>query len=199
MSLNEKLILTDVDGVLLHWEWMFDVWMSKHGYTKKTDDAYDTCEAYGISEADGERLCRMFNETVYVRNLPPFKDAIKYTRKLHEEHGYVFHAITSISSDPTVIESRVENLYRVFGRSMFYDITCLDPAVSKLAALNQYANSDCYWIEDHLENCALGADIGLRPLLMSQIYNVTSDNSDKRYKYLERYYNWAAIYERITL
>jgi FMN phosphatase YigB (HAD superfamily) len=140
----------------------------------------------------------MFNETVYIRNLPPYRDAIKYTRKLHEDYGYVFHAITSISDDPLVIESRVENLHRVFGRSMFFDITCLHHSVSKTTILGQYANSNCYWVEDHLENCALGLDLGLQPILMNQAYNITNFTSNPRYKYLPRVSSWFDIYSRIT-
>lgn len=190
--LNSKLILTDVDGVLLHWEWMFDVWMSKHGYQKHNRDDYNTFEAYCLSDVEGDRLCTMFNETVYIRNLPPYLNAIKYTRKLHEDHGYVFHAITSISNDPLVIESRVENLYRVFGRSMFYDITCLHHSVSKATILSNYENSNCYWIEDHQDNYQLGLDLGLNPLLMNQAYNQRISAGDRRVN------NWKQIYERIV-
>ena len=196
--LKEKLILTDVDGVLLHWEWMFDIWMQRHGYVKLNHVAYNTNEAYGLTSEEGDRLCTMFNETVYVRSLPPYRDAMLYTKKLHEEHGYVFHAITSISSDPMVVDSRVENLHRVFGRSMFFDITCLDPAVSKLSTLTQYENSGCYWIEDHLENCALGADLGLHSILMNQTYNQLPAKHNPRYKYLHRLNNWKQIYDVIV-
>lgn len=190
--LNTKLILTDVDGVLLHWEWMFDIWMSKHGYYKVNDNAYNTSQAYGITPEEGDRLCTMFNETVYIRNLPPYRDAIRYTRKLHEEHGYVFHAITSISNDPLVVESRVENLYRVFGRSMFFDITCLDPTISKLTVLNQYAGTGCWWIEDHPVNYQIGVNAGLKSLLINQTYNQLVSAGDNRVN------NWYEIYERIT-
>jgi FMN phosphatase YigB (HAD superfamily) len=27
----DKLILTDVDGVLLNWEYAFNIWMQRHG------------------------------------------------------------------------------------------------------------------------------------------------------------------------
>lgn len=194
--LADKLILTDVDGVLLHWEWMFDMWMMRHGYSKSNHDAYNVAVSYNLTAEEGARLCTMFNETVYIRNLPPYRDAIHYTRKLHEEHGYVFHAITSISDNPLVVESRIENLHRVFGRSMFFDITCLDPSVSKLSVLDQYANSDCWWIEDHLENCALGATIGLKPLLVNQSYN--QDPCYQKHGYLPRVSSWKSIYEVIT-
>lgn len=190
--LNTKLILTDVDGVLLHWEWMFDIWMSKHGYIRHNHDAYNTAQAYGITEEEGDRLCTMFNETVYIRNLPPYRDAIRYTRKLHEDHGYVFHAITSISNDPLVVESRVENLHRVFGRSMFFDITCLNPSVSKMHTLDQYTNSNCWWLEDHPTNFQLGLDLGLNSLLVNQTYNQTVSAGNRRVN------SWKEIYERIV-
>lgn len=190
--LNSKLILTDVDGVLLHWEWMFDVWMSKHGYIKKTKLAYSTSDCYGISYEEGDRLCTMFNETVYIRNLPPYRDAIRYMRTLHEHHGYVFHAITSISDDPLVVESRVENLHRIFGRSMFFDITCLHHSVSKATVLNQYRNSNCWWIEDHPDNFQLGLDLGLNSLLMNHSYNQSTLAHDRRVS------NWKEIYRRIV-
>lgn len=196
--IKEKLILTDVDGVLLHWEWMFDVWMFRHGYTKINNDAYSVSEAYAISEYEGDKLCTMFNETVYIRNLPPYADAVYYTKKLHEQYGYVFHAITSIGDNPYVVESRVENLHRLFGRSMFFDITCLSPDRSKIEILTKYEDSNCYWIEDHIENCALGDDVGLQPILMNQAYNQVTAKCHKRYKYLLRFNNWKQIYEHIT-
>jgi hypothetical protein len=190
--LSDKLLLVDCDGVILHWEWMFDFWMAKHGYAKSNPKAYTTGEAYDISHEEGDRLCTMFNETVYIRNLPPYRDAIRYTRKLHEEHGYVFHVITSIGSDPLVIESRVENLHRVFGRSMFFDITCLHHSISKETVLSQYANSGCWWVEDHPKNYQLGIDLGLNCLLMNQLYNQDIDASGRRVN------NWKQIYEAIV-
>ena len=196
--LRDKLILTDVDGVLLHWEWMFDFWMAKHGYKKSNATAYSTSDAYGISHEEGDRLCTMFNETVYIRNLPPYRDAIRYTRMLHEDHGCVFHAITSIGSDPLVIESRVENLYRVFGRSMFFDITCLHHSISKATVLEQYRDSGCYWIEDHIENAALGQSMGLNTILVNQLYNQTTSKSPPEHKYLLRLNNWKQIHEELV-
>lgn len=189
--LKYKLILTDVDNCLLSWEFMFDIWMNKHGYIKNSHNTYTTAEAYGLTEVEGDRLCTMFNETVHIRNIPPYRDAIRYLRKLHNDHGYVFHAITSISNDPLVIESRVENLHRVFGRSMFFDITCLHHSVSKASVLGQYRDSGCYWIEDHPTNFRIGLDLGLNALLMNQSYNQGILAIDRRVN------NWAEVYQRI--
>jgi 5'(3')-deoxyribonucleotidase len=189
--ISEKLILTDCDGVLLHWEWSFDRWMSKHGYVKHSEGAYDIDQCYDISRTKAEELVKMFNETVFVTNLPPYRDAIKYVRKLHEDHGYVFHVITSIGDEPEIVEGRVKNLHSVFGASPFYRITCLDPSVSKLSVLNQYAESGCVWIEDHLSNFHLGNNLGLNSILVDQHYNRTF-NTDSRV------FSWREIYEEIV-
>lgn len=188
--MREKLILTDCDGVLLHWEWSFDRWMAKHGFRKLQEGSYEIHEGYGIDRERADQLVRMFNETVYVTTLPPFADAIRYVRKLHEDHGYVLHVITSIGDDPEIVEGRVQNLHSVFGKSPFYRITCLNPEISKAAALSQYQNSQCWWLEDHPKNYVLGEGLGLRSMLVSQHYNQLFNTTN-------RVSNWKQIYERI--
>lgn len=189
--ISEKLILTDCDGVLLHWEWSFDRWMTRHGYAKHSEGAYDIDQCYSISRTHAEELVRMFNETVFVTNLPPYRDAIKYVRKLHEDHGYVFHVITSIGDEPEIVEGRVKNLHNVFGSSPFYRITCLDPSVSKLSVLRHYSNSGCIWIEDHPKNFIIGESVGLHSLLVDQHYNQTHHTNS-------RVFTWRDIYQKIT-
>lgn len=189
--MKEKLILTDCDGVLLHWEWSFDRWMSRHGYTKCSEGAYDIDQCYRITRSEANQLVRMFNETVFVTALPPLRDAIKYVRKLHEDHGFVFHVITSIGDEPEIVEGRVKNLHNVFGSSPFYRITCLDPSISKAAALEPYRDSECYWIEDHLSNFMLGNDMGLTGILVDQHYNRTLPTDS-------RVSNWKQIYKEVT-
>ncbi len=189
--MENKLILADCDGVLLHWEWYFDRWMSKHGYTKRIHDAYSTSQAYNISEERGEQLVRMFNETVYAGNLPPLRDAVKYVRKLHEEYGCIIHVISSISGEAEIAEARKRNLHNVFGSSVFYKITCLDDSISKLVALNEYAGSKAIWVEDVVANYKLGETLDLHPVLITQSYNAYADVSD-------RVYGWKSIYELVT-
>ena len=188
--IRDKLILTDCDGVLLHWEWSFDRWMSKHGYVKHSEGAYDIDQCYQIDRKRAEELVKMFNETVFVTSLPPFADAIRYVRKLHEDHGYVFHVITSIGDDPEIVEGRVKNLHNVFGSSPFYRITCLDPSISKETVLSQYKDSHCWWLEDHLSNFHLGNDLGLDSLLVDQHYN-------RQFVTDSRVYNWKQLYATI--
>lgn len=169
--MKDKLILTDCDGVLAHWEWNFDQWMAKHGFVKQQNDVYRIHESYNIPKAEGERLIRMFNESVYIRYLAPYRDAIKYVKTLHEDYGCVFHVITSIGDEHEVVDSRTHNLYNLFGKSCFYKITCLPPDISKEYALIEYKDSGLLWIEDHENNFKLGEKLGLNSCLMSHSYN----------------------------
>lgn len=187
----EKLILTDCDGVLLHWEWMFDQWMRKHRYAKQKTGSYSIAECYGLTNTESARLISMFNETVYATKIPPYKDAIKYLTKLHNEYGVVLHVISSISSDPVITNSRIRNLEEVFPTSLFYKVTCLDPKASKGVALEEYEDSGLFWLEDHYGNYLLGEQLGLRSVLFTHHYNVNE-------KVTHRVNSWKEIYEMVT-
>ena len=85
-----------------------------------------------------------------------------YVEKLHKEHGYVFHCITSVSIDPNAIKLREMNLRKLFGETAFQRIVCLDTGADKNYALEEYAGSQCWWVEDKPENADVGHDMGLR-------------------------------------
>ena len=46
----KKTILTDADGVLLNWDFAFNIWMQEHGFqtVKGYQFMYDMAERYGI-------------------------------------------------------------------------------------------------------------------------------------------------------
>ena len=46
---DEKIILTDIDGVVLNWAYAFHVWMSEQGQVIKKEHCYDISETYGLS------------------------------------------------------------------------------------------------------------------------------------------------------
>ena len=116
---REKVIVTDCDGVLLDWNYAFDVWMARHGYKIYEHDNYSVHIKYNLEEKDAKRLVLMFNESAWVRRLPPLRDAIKYVRKLHNDHGYVFHVITSMTDDEYAQHLRTKNLRELFGETIF--------------------------------------------------------------------------------
>ena len=89
----KNIILTDCDGVILDWEYAFDVYMQQHGFTKQDGGnlKYNIGARYGIDPDQGKRLIKIFNESAHMGFLPPLRDAMFYVKRLHEEHGYVFH------------------------------------------------------------------------------------------------------------
>lgn len=172
-DISKKVILTDCDGVLVDWEYSFSVWMRDKGHEGALDgrSMYNIMERYNIEEFAAKQYVKEFNESIAIRHLPPQRDAIHGLRKLHEEYGYVFHVITSLSLDPYSQQLRRENLERLFGQTAIEKFIYTDTNASKEDALEPYMDTSCWWIEDHPGNCDVGLEIGLRSLLMHQQHN----------------------------
>ena len=191
--MKNKVILVDCDGVLLDWEYSFDQWMKRHGYEIAVDGPYQMKEKYGMPEKDIKRLIRMFNESATIRKLPPLRDAIKYVKKLHEEHGYVFHCVTSLSNDQYAQHLRPKNLIEMFGPSVFEKYTYLDTGADKDEALAEYKDTQCYWVEDKIKNAEVGYDLGLKSILVEHTHNKDYSNSN-----IPVLKSWKEIYNSIV-
>ena len=190
--MKNKVILTDVDGVLLDWEYAFDQWMKKHDYTVKVTGDYRMDVKYGLERQETMRLVRMFNESAVIRKLPPLRDAIKYVKKLHQEHGYIFHAITSLSKDDYSQHLRTKNLREMFGDSVFDKYVYLDTGADKDEVLEEYRDTGCWWVEDKPENADCGTRVGLNSILMLHQHNADYVGSAKRVT------SWKEIYEMVV-
>lgn len=191
----QSLILVDADGVILDWEYAFSVWMEEHGFAKTEGSQfmYDIGQRYGIDHEQGRKLIKIFNESAAVGFLPPLRDAMYYVKRLHEEHGYVFHCITSLSLDANAGKLREMNLRKLFGKTAFEKITCLDTGADKHHALEPYRDSGCWWIEDKPENAEVGSNLGLRSVLMEHGHNMSYTNSK-----IPVVKNWREIFEIIV-
>jgi len=185
---HERIILTDVDGVLLNWGYAFKVWMEQKGYDVKDPDVYNVDKIFDMERAESKKMVRHFNESASIGFLPPLRDAIHYVRKLHEEHGYVFHAITSLSLDPHAAKLREQNLAKLFGETAFEKVVCLDTGADKDEALEPYRDSNFVCIEDKVENAEVGDKLGLDSILIEHAYNM--DNKD-----FPLMKNWKDVYE----
>ena len=190
--MKHKIILTDCDGVVLDWIFAFDQWMARHDYVVLDHLAYSMEGKYGLSTKEAYRLCRMFNESAWIRKIPPLRDSIKYVKKLHQEHGYIFHAITSLSKDPYAQHLRTKNLRELFGDSVFDKYIYLDTAADKDEALVEYSNTGCWWIEDKPENADCGLKYGLNSILIDHEYNRDYTGKARRVS------NWQEIYKIVT-
>lgn len=190
--IDQKLILTDCDGVLLDWIYSFDQWMASHGYKIQSKDSYSIKHRYDLGEVNKQRITRMFNESAWIRKLPPYMDAIKYVRKLHEEHGYIFHVITSQTDNEYAQHLRIKNLNEMFGPTVFEKFVILGCGADKDEALEEYRDTNCWWLEDKPENADVGHSVGLRSILMEHSHNKQYEGPATLVK------NWKEVYQLIV-
>ncbi len=190
----KKTIVTDIDGVVLDWEEGFSIWMEHHGH-KKVEGyqfMYKIGDRYGISNNQGHKLIKTFNESAAIGFLPPLRDAQYFIKKLHEQHQYQFIAITSLSLNPYSQKLREKNLKKMFGDNCFLDVICLDTGADKDDALAPYAGSGCVWVEDKPENVDLGITLGLEGILIDHHHNAGYDGAATVVQ------GWKEIYEMLT-
>jgi hypothetical protein len=192
-----KIILTDCDGVLLNWEWAFCIWMEQHGYEQIPDgnQEYNISKRFRIQEKEGKALVNRFNESAAIGFLPALRDSIYYVKRLHEEHGYEFHCITSLSLDPSAKKLRQMNLEKMFGPTAFTVLECLDTGADKDEFLDEhYADTGYYWIEDKMANAVAGLNVGLSPILIEHGWNM----NDSVPVGMKKVVKWKEIYEHIV-
>jgi hypothetical protein len=171
----DKLILTDIDGVVLNWVDGFHDWMQDKGYTKIPSNDYwiESCYQDMTSE-QGNSLVVEFNSSNRIIGLDPVRDAVTGIAKLTAA-GYTFHAITAMGECDHIKRQRRINLDTLFGTGVFTDLTLTPVAGDKVTPLSQYAQSGKYWIEDTVQHATLGLKLGLTPLLMDHVYNKECD------------------------
>lgn len=192
--MNNKIILTDADGVLLDWEWAFSIWMRERGYTLAEGGkrSYYLHHQYNeLEAADAKKIVKIFNESAAIGFLPALRDSVHYVKRLHEEQGYSFRVITSLSLDKNAGRLREMNLKKLFGNAI-ESVVCLDTGADKDQALEPYRDSGMYWLEDKLENADAGHKLGLNSLLVEHGHNM---HHQCPYPVVK---NWKEIYEIIT-
>lgn len=192
--MENKLILTDCDGVLLDWEWAFSIWMREHGFEQKPDakQYYSISDAWhGIDKAGAKKFTKLFNESAAIGFLPALRDATYYVKRLHEEYGYQFLVITSLSKDKNAIKLREMNLRKTFGDAI-EGVVCLDTGADKDEALAPYKDSGLWWIEDKPANADCGHFLGLKTILVEHGHNMHHDGDYPVAK------NWKEIFNIIV-
>lgn len=183
------IILTDVDGVLLNWETAFRNWLWKRRLVESPLASYEDM----MSLENHYDCVAAFNHSEEIRYLPPYRDAVKYVRKLHFGHGFVFHAVSNLTENAYSANLRVENLKALFGSTVFINVECLPIGSSKRPSLEPYIDSGIFWIEDKPEAAELGLELDLIPIVMKGNRNKNWHNPD-----IPKVRNWQEIYSMIT-
>lgn len=189
MPRSDRIILTDVDGVLLEWEKHFEKWMLNKGYEPKAgkETVYSMEKRYGLYKEDKEELIEEFNRSAWMGNQEPLPNSQTWVKLLHAE-GWTFIPITSQTTDIPAQELRKKRLRELFGGTVFENFFILDTGADKDSALAEFHGTGLWWVEDKPENALLGLDYGLRPLLMDHPYN-------RKFKHpkIKRVSNWKDI------
>ena len=190
-----KTILTDIDGVVLDWETAFHTWMDhkEHG-SVVNQNLYDVGHTYGIARTEAKARVETFNSSAAIGFLPPLRDSQWWIRRLHEQHGYNFVAVTSLSDDPHAQELRIKNLRKLYGNA-FTDFHILGCGEDKDLVLEELSREywNCFWIEDKPENYDVGERFGFRSILMEHGHNMLWGYDTKA----EVAKNWEDVYNKV--
>jgi hypothetical protein len=124
-----------------------------------------------MTQEEIKKLVKFFNESAAIGFLPALRDSVYYVRRLHEEYGYRFRVITSLSLDQNAGKLREMNLHKIFGDAI-ESVICLATGADKDAALAPYKDSGLYWIEDKPQNADCGHALGLKSILIEHGHNM---------------------------
>ena len=200
--MNNRIILTDVDGVLLEWEHHFSKWMLQrtlfdkkgsryHPYRLLEDkeNTYEMAERFGVTIPEIRKEIREFNRSAWMGTQRPMPDSQTWVKLLHAE-GWTFIPITSQTSDKPAQELRKKRLGELFGKQVFSNYHILGTGADKDSALAEFHNTGLYWIEDKPKNALAGLNYGLKVLLYDHPYN-----QDFNHPQITRVNNWKQIHE----
>ena len=205
---NNRIILTDVDGVLLEWERHFTDWMLQRsyfdnevgeGYVGKKiypyklldnkESTYEMAERFGLTKTEVRKEIREFNKSAWMGNQAPMLDSQTWVKLLAAE-GWTFVPITSQTSDIPAQLLRKKRLGELFGDHIFTNYHILDTGADKDSALAEFHGTGLYRVEDKPNNALAGLKYGLKPILIDHPYNRDFNHPD-----IIRVNNWKQIHE----
>ena len=201
MPQSNRIILTDVDGVLLEWENHFTEWMLSRGHKLKENYKceYDMSKIFiyysniFIEDPNQIKLAiREFNKSAWMGTQPPMPDSQTWVKLLHAE-GWTFIPITSQTSDKPAQELRKKRLEDLFGKDIFENYFIFETGADKDTALLEFHGTGLYWIEDKWKNALAGLKYGLKPLFVDHPYNKEYSHPD-----ITRVNNWQDIHKIVS-
>ena len=187
----DKIILTDIDGVVFDWHTAFVRWMELQGYSSTGVIHHDAeiHNEFGISLQEATVKREEFNSSMACSVLEPMRESQQWINKLHEE-GFHFIAITSLSDKPIAQYYRYLNIEDYFETDVFIDVRCLPAGASKIEAMMDFENSELLFVDDRISNLEDAIKVGLKPVMMKHAYNIHYQN-----KNVHQVANWQDIYK----
>ena len=205
MPISNRIILTDVDGVLLEWEHHFTKWMLQrtlfdergvryhpHRLLPDKENTYEMAERFGVTKTEIRKHIREFNRSAWMGTQRPMLESQTWVKLLAAE-GWTFIPITSQTSDIPAQQLRKRRLGELFGEHVFVNYHILGTGADKDSALAEFHNTGLYWVEDKPNNAVAGLKYGLKPILIDHPYNRDFNHPD-----VLRVSNWKEIHEILS-
>ena len=205
LTSNNRIILTDVDGVLLEWEHHFTKWMLQrtlfddrgaryHPYKLLPDkqNTYEMAERFGLTIKEIRKEIREFNRSAWMGTQRPMLESQTWI-KLMAAEGWTFIPITSQTSDMPAQQLRKKRMGELFGEHVFTNYHILGTGADKDSALAEFHNTGLYWVEDKPKNAVAGLKYGLKPILIDHPYN-----QDFHHDGIIRVSNWQDIHKLLS-
>ena len=191
--MDHKVILCDIDGVVLDWHKAFKTWMEMQDYisTGVAHHDADIHLEFGINYNEALVRREEFNTNMISSALEPYADAEMYINKLFVD-GYRFIGITSFSDKPIAQYYRYLNLEEYFPTDCFGTMIFVSQGDPKTEVLEQFKDTGLTYIDDRILNVNSGLQLGLKPILMSHPYNMHYDKNN-----VLKAKNWKQIYDHI--
>ena len=189
-----KLILTDMDDVLVDWVAGFTLFNRTHYRPDlpdmPSDCGWDMSPWLGCTKDESVRRVQEFNSGEFPEfgKLPPTKNSV-YGIQTLAMLGFKFVIVTCATTVPKAVAMRRENAYRLFGDAL-EDIHILGLKDKKGPILSQYEPT--YWIDDKVEHAEAGYAVGHHALVMNQSHNTSIQT------HVPRVNNWHEICQIIT-
>ena len=201
MPTSSRIILTDVDGVLLEWEHHFTKWMLQRTLFDERgaryhpfrllphkQNTYEMAERFGITKTEVRKQIREFNRSAWMGTQRPMLESQTWVKLIAAE-GWTFIPITSQTSDKPAQELRKRRLGELFGDHIFTNYHILGTGADKDSALAEFHGTGLYWVEDKPANALAGLNYGLKPILIDHPYN-----RDFNHPEIIRVSNWKEIH-----
>ncbi len=194
--MKRKLILTDIDGVVLQWGKTFGHYIKEMGLVPDTHiirPAYKVEKILNISREEAFTLIYEFHHSKYFTDLVPYADAFMYINHLAKE-GYRFIAITACgkANNKIIYDNRYKNLNKYF-HNIFEDLHIMPLGESKAECLSKYKNA--YWIEDSLKNAITGLEFGHFTFFINREEDLRDQGS---HPMITEFSSWKEIYIQLS-
>tara|TARA_Y100001934_G_scaffold249578_1_gene311148 strand:+ start:1343 stop:1957 length:615 start_codon:yes stop_codon:yes gene_type:complete len=178
---KDKIILTDVDGVLLDFSAGFHEYMLQsdfeYNYTEKQD--WKIYEQFSWTQDEKRQIMTDYAHSTLFSNIPAMECALDVLKGLKDD-GWRFIAITSCMTGSeaqcyeTTFKNRMDNLQAHFG-NIFEDMHLATWDGGKGEFLSKY--DPTWWVDDHIGHAHTGHEMGHKSVIMNS--SMYSDEQNK--------------------